>query len=80
MENLKEKLPFIINPNLRLNSPNFNISWHLIDFGVLQTEAFFQCLGRQTFFHCERCELIVEYKQGLLNIILLVSDKSFSYQ
>ena len=69
MENLKEKLPFIINPNLRLNSPNFNICWHLIDFGILQTEAFFQGLGRQTFFHSKRCELIVEYNQGLLDII-----------
>ncbi|MBR5613216.1 MAG: M48 family metallopeptidase [Bacteroidaceae bacterium] len=40
MENLKEKLPFIINPNLRLNSPNFNISWHLVDFNILFPQAY----------------------------------------
>ena len=41
MEDLVKKLPFIINPNLRLHSPNFKIGWHVIDFNILQTEASF---------------------------------------
>ena len=69
MENLEEKLPFIINPNLRLNSPNFNISWHLVDFNILQTEATFPCNGRKSFFHGKRYELIVQYNEEQLDII-----------
>lgn len=69
MDNIVKKLPFIINPNLKLHSPNFKISWHVIDFNILQTEAFFESAGRQTLFYNGKCEIITQYDRGQLDII-----------
>ena len=69
MEDLVKKLSFIINPNLRLHSPNFKIGWHVIDFNILQTEASFVSAGRQTLCYNRKCEIITQYNQGQLDII-----------
>ena len=70
MDDLVKKLPFIINPNLRLHSPNFKINWYMIDFNILQKESFFECAGRQTLFYNRKCEIITQYNQGQLDLII----------
>lgn len=69
MDDLRQKLPFILNPELRLNTPYFKIYWHLIDFHILQTEASFEFPGRQVLFYNKQYELLVQYGQGQLDII-----------
>ena len=69
MEDLVKKLPFIINPNLRLHSPNFKIGWHVIDYNILQTEASSGSAGRQTLCYNRKCEIITQHNQGQLDII-----------
>ena len=64
MEDIVKKLPFIINPNLRLHLPNFKIGWHMIDFNILQKEASFRSAGRQTLYYNQKCEIIAQYNQG----------------
>ena len=70
MEDIVKKLPFIINPNLRSHSPNFKIGWHMIEFKILQTGASFRSAGRQTLYYNQKCEIIVQYNQGQLDLII----------
>ena len=70
MGDIVKKLPFIINPNLRLHSPNFKIGCHMIDFNILQAEASFRSAGRQTLYYNQKCEIIAQYNQGQLDLII----------
>lgn len=69
MENMIEKLPFIINPHLRLHSFYFRVNWIMIEDYILQIESSFIHKDKKVYLYQKRCNVIVHYEQGVLDII-----------
>ena len=64
-----EKLPFIINPSLRLRSHSFQVCWHVVDAEVLLAESHFAYPGRKVYLRKNVCEVMVQYFDGRFDII-----------
>lgn len=42
----------------------------MIEFKILQTGASFRSAGRQTLYYNQKCEIIAQYNQGQLDLII----------
>lgn len=56
---IKIKQQFWINPNFRLNSPHFRISWFMVDINVLRQEALMNTPDRKVYMTNSQCVICV---------------------